>query len=209
MLYKCNSCDYYSNRKFNLQIHVQRKHANENVTNSNIILSNSSQDSDVIMSNLSQDSMSNSSQDSNEDHKFAQPHTITVSKGIFCQICGTVFKNRQAKYRHRLKGMCKPTITVCEEVFKSNDPSDSEEEINKLKDQIEKLKRRMRGFTETDKKKIAAGQNWKCNICKVSLPYDYHVDHIMPIHAGGLNERSNGQALCVECHKEKTFREKK
>ena len=30
MLYKCNSCDYYSNRKFNLQIHVQRKHANEN-----------------------------------------------------------------------------------------------------------------------------------------------------------------------------------
>lgn len=186
MLYKCNSCDYYSNRKFNLQIHVQRKHANENLE---IVASKSeivAPESDEINTEVKQ----------------------KVKKSLICTRCGKIFKSRQNKYRHMKYVQCTPA-TVYEEEVKLTDPPDSKDEIIILKDQIEKLKRRMRGFTETDKKKIAAGQDWKCNICKVSLPYDYHIDHIMPIHAGGLNETSNGQALCVECHKEKTFREKK
>lgn len=192
MLYKCNSCDYYSNRKFNLQIHVQRKHANENLEIEENVNENVNENANAIVNVSSENA------------------TESLKPKYFCTICMKVFSTRQGKYQHMKKKIkkCKPPATL-EEKVKSTDSPGSGEEIIILKDQIEKLKRRMRGFTETDKKKIAAGQNWKCNICKVSLPYDYHVDHIMPIHAGGFNERSNGQALCVECHKEKTFREKK
>ena len=33
------------------------------------------------------------------------------------------------------------------------------------------------------------------------------VDHIVPLAAGGTNDRSNLQALCHSCHSKKTFRD--
>ena len=33
------------------------------------------------------------------------------------------------------------------------------------------------------------------------------VDHVIPLHQGGLDVDSNTQNLCVDCHKEKTKRD--
>ena len=100
---------------------------------------------------------------------------------------------------------------VCEPVVEESplpQPfQDTEQVAEDLKYQIQKLKRRMNGFTQVQRKKIASGQAWKCNVCKLYLPYNYQVDHIIPIRDGGLNEIENGQALCLECHQTKTFRE--
>lgn len=44
-----------------------------------------------------------------------------------------------------------------------------------------------------------------CNIChiwhKVS---ELEIDHIIPVHRGGENERHNLQIICKTCHKKKT-----
>lgn len=46
-------------------------------------------------------------------------------------------------------------------------------------------------------------QKGKCACCKRILGDDYHLDHIMPIHLGGLNVDSNMQLLRAECNLEK------
>ena len=46
-----------------------------------------------------------------------------------------------------------------------------------------------------------------CNICKETL-IDYEIDHIRPLSYGESNNRKNLQALCIECHKNKTMSEK-
>ena len=43
----------------------------------------------------------------------------------------------------------------------------------------------------------------KCNVCKNKVD-EFHIDHIMPLAAGGNNDLDNLQVLCLECHQEKT-----
>jgi len=64
-------------------------------------------------------------------------------------------------------------------------------------------RRNVNGYT---KKLVAANQSWRCAHCHNSLPASYEVDHIIPLFGGGSNHRSNLQALCRNCHGEKTFR---
>ena len=56
-------------------------------------------------------------------------------------------------------------------------------------------------------------ENIKCNICKEKvdnirtnniMPVNFHIDHIMPISAGGSNDDDNLQVLCLGCHQKKT-----
>lgn len=42
--------------------------------------------------------------------------------------------------------------------------------------------------------------------CKRSLADGYHVDHRIPISAGGANDRSNLQLLCPTCNLHKSFK---
>jgi len=65
-------------------------------------------------------------------------------------------------------------------------------------------KKRKRSLTAADKKRIAAKQNWKCKKCKRLLPARYHIDHIKEFSGGGSDRESNLQALCSNCHSEKT-----
>jgi 5-methylcytosine-specific restriction endonuclease McrA len=58
------------------------------------------------------------------------------------------------------------------------------------------------------KKDVAAGQHWRCNRCNALLASSYQVDHIVPLHKGGSNDVANLQALCEECHADKTARER-
>jgi len=36
------------------------------------------------------------------------------------------------------------------------------------------------------------------------MPVNFHIDHIMPISAGGSNDDDNLQVLCLGCHQKKT-----
>lgn len=57
------------------------------------------------------------------------------------------------------------------------------------------------------KKQVAADQQWKCAICKNTLPANYEIDHITRLEYGGSNDYSNLQALCRNCHGTKTLQE--
>ena len=69
--------------------------------------------------------------------------------------------------------------------------------------QLKSRNRRVSGYT---KKLVAAQQQWKCMSCQMMLHASYEVDHIIPLQYGGSNKRDNLQALCRNCHGEKTFR---
>jgi len=61
-----------------------------------------------------------------------------------------------------------------------------------------------RSVSETKKKYIAAQQNWKCGKCGCQLPAWFEVDHKIRLEHGGDNHINNLEALCRECHGEKT-----
>lgn len=61
---------------------------------------------------------------------------------------------------------------------------------------------------ESVKREVAWSQEWKCNVCKQMLPYSFELDHIRPLHWGGLNHRTNYQVLCGTCHNNKSFKER-
>lgn len=58
------------------------------------------------------------------------------------------------------------------------------------------------------KKKVAAGQSWKCGSCTATLDETYEVDHRLALYKGGSNEESNLVALCPHCHRKKTVEER-
>ncbi len=62
-----------------------------------------------------------------------------------------------------------------------------------------------RSVSETKKKYVAAQQNWKCFKCNQQLKATFEVDHRIELRYGGTNHISNLEALCVECHKDKTM----
>ena len=61
-----------------------------------------------------------------------------------------------------------------------------------------------RSVSETKKKFVASQQNWKCNKCENKLNHTFEVDHVKRLENGGTNEVSNLEALCRECHGQKT-----
>ena len=61
--------------------------------------------------------------------------------------------------------------------------------------------------TKRKKLQVAFNQEWKCNKCKNILPASYEVDHKIKKSHGGKNIFSNLQALCNNCHADKTWRE--
>ena len=61
-----------------------------------------------------------------------------------------------------------------------------------------------RSVSETKKKFVASGQNWKCGDCGNQLTAWFEVDHKVRLDYGGSNEVNNLVALCRECHGKKT-----
>jgi hypothetical protein len=58
------------------------------------------------------------------------------------------------------------------------------------------------------KKRVAAGQQWKCGKCSQTLDETYEVDHKLALYKGGSNDMSNLVALCPNCHRLKTVDER-
>jgi 5-methylcytosine-specific restriction endonuclease McrA len=56
-----------------------------------------------------------------------------------------------------------------------------------------------KGITE----KLMKLQRGKCAVCNTSVKNGHHLDHILPIALGGVNEDSNIQILCPTCNRSK------
>ena len=63
-----------------------------------------------------------------------------------------------------------------------------------------------RCVSETKKKYVASSQGWKCATCAKQLKHTFQVDHRIDLQFGGTNEVENLEALCNDCHAEKTAR---
>jgi hypothetical protein len=61
-----------------------------------------------------------------------------------------------------------------------------------------------RKLKESDKKVIASSQAWKCKKCDNILSATYQIDHIIPFSITFDDSYSNLQALCVNCHSQKS-----
>jgi len=64
-----------------------------------------------------------------------------------------------------------------------------------------------RTLSENDKKLVAYNQKWCCNTCNILLPNTYEIDHIVPHCLTGDDSFNNLQALCPNCHSQKTLKE--
>ena len=62
-----------------------------------------------------------------------------------------------------------------------------------------------RSVSETKKKYVASRQNWKCAKCKQQLTATFEVHHKLDLQFGGTNHVNNLEALCRNCHGEKTI----
>jgi len=105
-----------------------------------------------------------------------------------CPTCHKTFSHRAAKSRHIKNVKCSPPKQT----------SKTEEQPNVVRKKI----------TATVKLQIGASLSWRCNICHDQLKSTYHIDHIIQICRGGTNAEDNLQALCVECHADKTQKER-
>lgn len=64
-----------------------------------------------------------------------------------------------------------------------------------------------RTLGESEKRVVAARQQWRCSECLELLPAAFQVDHTVPLHLGGPDEQANCTAMCPNCHAAKTQRE--
>jgi len=62
-----------------------------------------------------------------------------------------------------------------------------------------------RSVSESKKKYVAANQNWKCGNCQQVLDATFEIDHKVDLQYGGSNHVSNLEALCRNCHGQKTL----
>lgn len=53
-----------------------------------------------------------------------------------------------------------------------------------------------RKVSSKTKKKVAASQKWRCNLCKVLLDETFEVDHRIPLWKNGSNATWNLQVCC-------------
>lgn len=57
-------------------------------------------------------------------------------------------------------------------------------------------------YSAADVTALMQAQDGMCNVCRCSLD-EYHIDHVIPLSRGGINESSNLQLLCPTCNRSK------
>ena len=61
-----------------------------------------------------------------------------------------------------------------------------------------------RSYSTTHRIEVAYRTEYRCACCEMLLPPTFEIDHIVELRDGGLDEYSNLQALCPNCHSLKT-----
>ena len=56
-------------------------------------------------------------------------------------------------------------------------------------------------------KSIGTRQKWRCAVCRCSIKFKFHVDHITPIAKGGEHAPLNIQLLCPTCNMRKSAKD--
>lgn len=79
--------------------------------------------------------------------------------------------------------------------------------FNKVNRKMTGTTRDRRKVSEQLKKVVASNQKWKCGHCGNDLDAKYEVDHILALEDGGDNMIDNLQALCRNCHGQKTLKD--
>jgi 5-methylcytosine-specific restriction endonuclease McrA len=64
-----------------------------------------------------------------------------------------------------------------------------------------------KSWTNLQRNMVAHRQEWRCQVCSNLLPPMFLIDHLIPLHKGGADELNNLQALCANCHHDKTTME--
>ena len=58
--------------------------------------------------------------------------------------------------------------------------------------------------SRTERELLAILQDFQCAICGSDLAGGYECDHLVPYSKGGQTTLENLQALCLDCHSDKT-----
>jgi len=74
-----------------------------------------------------------------------------------------------------------------------------------MKRMLNSGKTNKRSVSESKKKYVASNQNWKCGKCQKILDATFEIDHKVELQHGGTNHVSNLEALCRNCHGQKTL----
>ena len=93
-----------------------------------------------------------------------------------------------------------------------NSLNNSYQHSNIIPNQTPQMKRMLnsgntnkRSVSESKKKYVASNQNWKCGKCQKILDASFEIDHKVELQHGGTNHVNNLEALCRNCHGQKTL----
>lgn len=112
---------------------------------------------------------------------------------------------RQSAYKWRAENpeKYKATVRKSAKQWRSNNPEAKRAEAAKRRAQ----KRGVGGsYTKHDISALQVAQRNCCAACKTKL-VRFHVDHVVPLSAGGSNDRMNLQLLCPPCNLSKGARD--
>jgi hypothetical protein len=128
------------------------------------------------------------------------------------------FKAHAMSNRHRAwiaehNRLVAETSETCADILRRRLES-SETKRNWLAGRVAELEAAIFGMhlkrvvSESKKKKVASAQAWRCACCNGMLSHVFEIDHVIPLFLGGNNSEENLQALCRECHGQKTALDK-
>lgn len=81
------------------------------------------------------------------------------------------------------------------------------EKLAELREKIGRIppgKTPRKGFTEKQRREVAAAFDGLCARCATQLQQGFHIDHIVELDDEGAHEPANWQPLCPPCHRKKT-----
>ena len=64
---------------------------------------------------------------------------------------------------------------------------------------------RRKRWSDVDRRRLAAEQQWRCADCDKLLDFVFEVDHLISLGAGGEDTPENTRVICPLCHRKKTI----
>ena len=104
-------------------------------------------------------------------------------------------KGRQAQARYFEKN--KAACLARSENWKRENPDSARSSVRNRRARIS---RAGGSHTSKDIQRIGVEQGWRCAACDCDTKDVFHVDHVVPVSAGGRNDPDNLQILCIACN---------